>query len=77
MMIFYKYNTKHKIIFSKKHKIIVKFFQKPVRNINMCVGWFLLNNNQSLVENKITFNFLKITPNRVAEITHLNKKIIV
>lgn len=77
-MIFSKYETKIKTIFLKKNnKILTKFFQKPIRNLNFFYNINLISTNQSIFENKIKFNNTKINPNRFLKITNLQKKKII
>ena len=77
-MIFSKYEIKVKSIFLKnKNKILTKFFQKPIRNLNFFYNINLLNSNNSVFENKIKFNNTSINPNRFLKITNLQKKKII
>ena len=77
-MIFQKYRLK---INSVTHKfeinIITKFFQKSIRNVLHINNQLLVNNNKSILENKIKFNKTRINVKNLNLLTNLNKKKIV
>lgn len=77
-MIFQKYKLK---ICSLNHKseinVITKFFQKSIRNVMYINKLLLVNNNKSILENKIKFNKTKINFKILNLLTNLNKKKIV
>lgn len=74
-MIFKKYKLKIQTsILKKNSKMVVKFFQKPIRNVNLFISDFLINSNQSTLENKIKFNKKKLTITQLSNINSLQKK---
>lgn len=77
-MIFQKYKLK---ICGVKHKselnVITKFFQRSIRNVMYINNLLLVNNNKSILENKIKFNKTKINSKILNLLTNLNKKKIV
>lgn len=77
MLIFSKQTVFYKTLFIKRSKILMRFLQKPVRNINISVGEFLIRNNESLFNNKGKYNVTTITTSKIITTTNLNKKIIV
>jgi hypothetical protein len=77
-MIFKKYQNKiNTSILKKKNFIISKFNQKPIRNTNLFLKESFLFNNQSIFENKIKFNNIKLDKNRLNTSTNLQKKKII
>jgi hypothetical protein len=77
-MIFKKYELKViNQLLKKNNKISAKFFQKPIRNVNVILNEFLISTNNSILENKIKFNFIKLNSGRLVKLTQLNKKKII
>lgn len=77
-MIFKKYENKVNTSIIKYNKrLLTKFFQKPIRNVNVYIKNFLINNNQSMLENKIKFNNTSISKIELLQMTNLNKKKII
>jgi hypothetical protein len=77
-MIFKKYNNKLITSVLKYNRLIVsKFTQKPLRNTNIFLHESIILNNQSIFENKIKFNNIKLEKNRLTLITNLQKKKII
>ena len=78
MMIFRKYENKINTgVLAKNKKILTKFFQKPLRNVNVFLNEFLINSNQSVFENKIKFSTTRLNKSRFLQITDLYKKKII
>lgn len=78
IMIFKKYENKVNTSIIKYNKrLLTKFFQKPIRNVNVYIKNFLINNNQSMLENKIKFNNTSISKIELLQMTNLNKKKII
>jgi hypothetical protein len=78
IMIFKKYENKINSSLTKKNKkILTKFYQKPIRNINTFINEYLINSNQSDLENKLKFNTTHLNKLRLLQITNLYKKKII
>lgn len=76
-MIFIKYQTKNKIYCKTTKNLVTKFFQKPVRNINIFLSTVSVTNNTSLLENKINYDSSSFNHNNLNFTVLLNKKIII
>ncbi len=77
-MIFKKYDLKlNTLLIKNKNTFLSKFLQKPLRNVNVIFNEFLIDSNNSIFENKINFNSIKINKGRLFKTTKLNKKKII